>query len=70
MTRERAERLCEHARHLNIQLEGQTLEKITLSIGVAVFPENGAASAEILKAADAALYCAKHEGRDRVVVSN
>jgi diguanylate cyclase (GGDEF)-like protein/PAS domain S-box-containing protein len=70
MTRKRAERLCEHARHLNIQFEGQTLEAVTLSVGVAVFPENGSTSTEILKAADTALYRAKREGRDRVVVAN
>jgi diguanylate cyclase (GGDEF)-like protein/PAS domain S-box-containing protein len=70
MTRKRAERLCEHARHLNIQFEGQTLEAVTLSVGVAVFSENGSTSTEILKAADTALYRAKREGRDRVVVAN
>ena len=70
MTRERAERLCEHARHLNIQFEGQTLETSTLSVGVAIFPEDGSTGAEILKAADTALYCAKHDGRNRVVVAS
>jgi diguanylate cyclase (GGDEF)-like protein/PAS domain S-box-containing protein len=70
MTRERAELLCEHARHLNIQFEGQTLEAVTLSVGVAVFPENGSTSAEILKAVDTALYLAKHEGRGRVVAAS
>jgi diguanylate cyclase (GGDEF)-like protein len=69
ISRERAERLCEHARHVNIQFEGRTLEAVTLSVGVAVFPENGSTSADILKAADTALYRAKHEGRGRVVVS-
>jgi len=70
MTRERAERLCEHARHVNIQFERQDLEAVTFSVGVAVFPEGGSTSAEILKAADTALYRAKHEGRGRVVVAN
>ena len=70
IARERAERLCEHARHLDIQFEGQALKTITLSIGVAVFPENGSTSAEILKAADIALYHAKRDGRDQVVVSS
>src|SRR5512140_3664939 len=60
MTRERAERLCEHARHLRIQYEGETLEAVTLSRGVAVFPEDGVTSDAILKAADNALYRAKH----------
>ena len=70
MTRERAERLCEHVRHLNIQHEGQTLEPISLSVGVAIFPEHGSISAEILKAVDIALYRGKREGRGRVVVAS
>jgi diguanylate cyclase (GGDEF)-like protein/PAS domain S-box-containing protein len=70
VTCERAERLCEHARHLNIQFEGYTLEAVTLSLGVAVFPENGSSGAAVLKAADDALYRAKREGRSRVVVAN
>jgi diguanylate cyclase (GGDEF)-like protein/PAS domain S-box-containing protein len=70
MTRERAERLCAHTRHLNIQFEGQTLAAVTLSVGVAGFPENGLASAAVLKAADAALYRAKRAGPGRVEVAN
>jgi diguanylate cyclase (GGDEF)-like protein/PAS domain S-box-containing protein len=70
MTRERAERLCEHARHFNIQFEGQVLEAVTLSVGVAVFPENGGTSEAILKAADMALYRAKREGPGRVFMAN
>jgi diguanylate cyclase (GGDEF)-like protein/PAS domain S-box-containing protein len=69
VTYERAERLCEHTRHLNIQFEGQTLEAITLSLGVAAFPENGSSSEAILKAVDAALYRAKREGRGRVIAA-
>lgn len=61
MTRERAERLCEHARHLHIQFEDQTLEAVTLALGVAIFPEDGATSEAILKAADNALYRAKRK---------
>jgi diguanylate cyclase (GGDEF)-like protein/PAS domain S-box-containing protein len=70
MTHNRAERLCEHTLHLNPQFEGQTLEAVTLSVGVAIFPEHGSTSAEILKAADTALYRAKREGRGRVVVAS
>jgi diguanylate cyclase (GGDEF)-like protein/PAS domain S-box-containing protein len=70
VTRERANRLCEHTRRLKIHFKGQTFEMISFSVGVAAFPENGTTSAEILKAADTALYRAKHEGRNRVVVTN
>jgi diguanylate cyclase (GGDEF)-like protein len=37
---------------------------VTVSIGVAVFPRHAQSGAEVLDAADAALYAAKHAGRD------
>lgn len=40
---------------------------LTVSVGVATFPGDGASPREILDRADAALYLAKSEGRDRVV---
>ena len=41
--------------------------KLTLSIGVAQFPDDGDAPEALLAAVDAALYQAKREGRDRVL---
>jgi diguanylate cyclase (GGDEF)-like protein/PAS domain S-box-containing protein len=70
MARERAERLCEHARHIHIQFEGQTLPALTLTIGVASFPENGDRSETVLRAADNALYRAKRDQPGRVVVAD
>lgn len=40
--------------------------RITISIGVATFPDDGADSVEVLSSADRALYRAKKSGRDRV----
>jgi two-component system, cell cycle response regulator len=37
---------------------------VTVSIGIAVFPDNGATGAAVLDAADDALYAAKADGRD------
>ncbi len=70
VTRERAELLREHAHHLHLQFEGQSLEAVTLSLGIAVFPEDGSTSAAVLRAADDALYRAKREGRGRLVMAN
>jgi diguanylate cyclase (GGDEF)-like protein len=40
--------------------------RITSSMGIAQFPDDGEASRELLEAADAALYAAKRRGRNRV----
>jgi diguanylate cyclase (GGDEF)-like protein len=40
--------------------------KITISIGIATFPEDGVIAETIIKEADLALYKAKQEGKDRV----
>jgi len=42
--------------------------QVTMSAGIAVFPENGKSLDELLNAADNALYEAKHEGRDRIII--
>jgi diguanylate cyclase (GGDEF)-like protein len=44
------------------------LGMITVSIGVAAFPIYGGSPKDLLASADAALYRAKREGRDRVVI--
>jgi diguanylate cyclase (GGDEF)-like protein len=42
---------------------------VTVSAGVAAFPDHGKTRTDLLRAADAALYRAKAEGRDRVMVA-
>jgi diguanylate cyclase (GGDEF)-like protein len=69
VTLQRAEQIAKLARWSHLQLDGQNLSAVTLSIGVAVFPEHGESSTAILKAADAALYRAKHAGRNRVCMA-
>jgi len=70
MARKRAELICEYAEQFHLQFEGQTFDAVTLSLGVAAFPNDGFTSSAILKAADDALYCAKREGRNRVAVAS
>lgn len=70
ITQLRAEQIREDARHLHLQYDGQTLEAVTLSMGIAVFPGHGLTKDAILGATDRALYRAKREGRDRVVVAD
>jgi diguanylate cyclase (GGDEF)-like protein len=48
---------------------GSASERITVSVGVAVYPSRDIKTRDqLLKAADRALYQAKHEGRDRICV--
>lgn len=59
-------RLC--VKQLHELRPGQFLHPITISIGLATFPDNGSSGNALIQVADAALYQAKKEGRDRVVV--
>jgi diguanylate cyclase (GGDEF)-like protein len=45
------------------------LDQVTVSVGVAECPTDGRSARELLAAADAALYRAKGQGRDRVVAA-
>ncbi len=70
VTEQRAEQVREKAKRLTVQFHGQQLGQITVSLGVAAFPGHGVSSATLLHTADTALYRAKREGRDRVVVAD
>ena len=63
----RAERIRSRLRELAVLHQGQSLGMITASVGVAALPKHGTTPRELLEAADAALYRAKREGRDRVL---
>jgi diguanylate cyclase (GGDEF)-like protein/PAS domain S-box-containing protein len=67
--RECIERVRLAIRNSNLTHLGQTLPAPTASFGVALYPTHGARPAELLKAADQALYRAKQEGRDRICVA-
>ena len=65
----RAETIRVGAAQLAVIHGQRALGPISLSLGVAMFPEHGADAAAIIKAADVALYQAKNGGRDRVVMA-
>jgi diguanylate cyclase (GGDEF)-like protein len=64
---------CEELRNavqkMEIRSAEQLLPPITISLGLALYPENGVTADELLSAADAALYEAKRDGRDCLVVA-
>ncbi|MHC1740244.1 MAG: GGDEF domain-containing protein [Anaerolineaceae bacterium] len=69
IVKKRAEYLAQEVKKICIDPSCKTPVLITISQGVAAYPINGVTGKEILKAADNALYQAKREGRDRVVVA-
>jgi diguanylate cyclase (GGDEF)-like protein/PAS domain S-box-containing protein len=68
-SRARAEHIRTKLRELTVLHQGQSVGILTVSVGVAELPVHGTSPKELLEAADAALYRAKREGRDRVIMA-
>ncbi len=67
---------CRRAEELRAAVEGitvrygeKTLPRITISVGLSVFPAHGNMPQDLLKAADNALYDAKARGRNQVCIA-
>jgi len=54
------------AEHPFANRESQPLKTVSLSGGVATFPDDGRTGTDLIASADAALYRAKQAGRNRV----
>ena len=65
---QRVEQIRTPIKELQIPHGEQLLSALTVSAGVAQAGDDTADPAELLRAADMALYAAKNAGRDRVVV--
>ena len=66
-----AQRIRQRVRE--IAFEGEKTQPqgiLTISIGVASFPEDATSKDDLIKRADEALYLAKESGRDRVCLSD
>lgn len=68
ITKKRAFDLVEASNMLKAEYHQKTLGPISLSMGVAIFPDDGKSAVDVLHSADAALFRAKKSGRGRVVV--
>ena len=66
---QRAEEIRREFPEVPVLYRGQVLQSVTVSVGVAMFPEHGATGRDVLRAADDAMYRAKAQGRNRVVVA-
>ncbi|MHB0978975.1 MAG: sensor domain-containing diguanylate cyclase [Thermoleophilia bacterium] len=67
---QRAETLRAGVKQLAVHHRGRSLGSLSMSLGVAVFPEHGLTVDALLRQADQALYRAKAAGSDRVAVAD
>lgn len=65
----RAEALCAQIRRVRVETRAHSLLSVTISIGVAHYPTHGETPAQIVDAADRALYRAKRAGRNCVITA-
>jgi diguanylate cyclase (GGDEF)-like protein len=66
--RERAQVWRGEIERMRVDVGEASIGSVSASFGVASFPANGATGLDVLDVADAALYRAKREGRNRVVM--
>lgn len=70
---EAAQTLAEQIRlrvaDLRLRMDGRPLGEVTVSIGVAATPDHGGSGRMLLRTADGAMYQAKSQGRNQVVVA-
>ena len=69
VTYQRAEQVRSGMKQLNLQNRREALGTVTLSLGIASFPQHGNTAEAVTRAADLALYQAKAQGRDRAVIA-
>jgi diguanylate cyclase (GGDEF)-like protein len=61
-----AERVRVRVRELRVPIEGTVVDRLSVSIGIALYPEFGPELQDVLLAADDALFVAKDSGRNQV----
>ena len=66
---ERANTIRQNVNNLRLKFAGKTLRPVTISIGLAMYPDPARGASDLLRMADRALYDAKHAGRDRIHVA-
>lgn len=65
----RAEQLHEEIKLVRVRHRGSFISSVEVSMGVVVFSEHGTSPELLLESADRALYKAKAQGRNRIVVA-
>lgn len=64
--RARAEKLRQLIENTKVLYHNTPLPKVTLSLGLALFPQHATKASDLIEAADVALYKAKNSGRNKV----
>ena len=67
---DRAEDIRRHVAAMQVLHRQQNLGRVTVSIGIASYPQQGDSPEQLLRRADRALYIAKKNGRDQVRVAD
>jgi diguanylate cyclase (GGDEF)-like protein len=67
---DRAEEIRKEVAALDVLHRGHSLGQVTISIGIASYPQHGDSLDLLLRRADQALYAAKNSGRDQVCVAD
>jgi len=63
-----AERIRRAVTRMTVSAGDKTISQITVSLGIAVFPDHGSSVEEVLQASDKALYESKRNGRNRATL--
>jgi diguanylate cyclase (GGDEF)-like protein len=66
---ERANTIRQNVNGLRMKFRGEPLRPITISVGLAMYPNPARGTVDLLRKADHALYNAKRAGRDRIYVA-
>ncbi|MGC2160640.1 MAG: GGDEF domain-containing protein [Silvibacterium sp.] len=67
---ERAELVRRRVSEISLEFPGDGPHKITISVGVAMYPQHAESTEQLLRASDRALYEAKHRGRNRIALAD
>ncbi len=67
---QRLDQLREDLRRMIVRQDGQSIESVTVSIGIAYYPVHGRTMLDLLHVADQALYRAKEMGRNCAVMAS
>jgi diguanylate cyclase (GGDEF)-like protein len=67
VAKKRAEVIRQAVAAMQLKYAAENIGKITISIGVAIYPDDTKTVADLISCADKALYTAKNSGRDKII---